>query len=192
MPRISSGLALALLLSASAPALAQEAVLPADAQAIVDQFQRASGAIRAKAEKEIDPLRRDAVAKLKAIQDQHCRAARLDEALAVRATINQILGVNPDPGALRVTPDEIGTVRMYQVTGTTTGAVWGTEVYTSDSNLGAAAVHMGLLKPGEKGIIRVRVIDGQQAYQGSTRNGVTSSNYGPWNVSFTIERVQAP
>jgi hypothetical protein len=76
-----------------------------------------------------------------------------------------------------------------EVKGTTTGSVWGTEVYTSDTHLGAAAVHQGLLKPGERDVLKVKVIAGQNEYLGTTKNGVTSQSYGAWSVSFVIGKA---
>jgi hypothetical protein len=77
------------------------------------------------------------------------------------------------------------------VTGSTDGGVWGSEVYTTDSSLAAAAVHAGVLKAGEKAVIKVRIIAGQKSYLATTHNGVTSQDWGPWTTSFTVERVQA-
>jgi hypothetical protein len=76
------------------------------------------------------------------------------------------------------------------VTGSTEGSVWGSEVFTSDSHLGAAAVHSGVLQPGQKGVIKVRVLGPQKSFMASTRNGVTSNAYGPWHISFTVEKVR--
>jgi len=49
-------------------------------------------------------------------------------------------------------------------------------------------VHQGLLKPGERDVLKVKVIAGQAQYAGSTKNGVTSNDDGPWSVSFVIGR----
>ena len=52
--------------------------------------------------------------------------------------------------------------------------MWGTDVYTSDSTLATAAVHAGVLQPGQTGVVKVTILPGQAAYQGSTRNSVRS------------------
>jgi hypothetical protein len=171
-------------------ALAGEAHLPADADRLVHAFDNKAASIRDKAEMEIMPHRSETIRKLKTLQDKYCRAAKLDEALAIREAIREIRGVLSDPGALYVTESDIGKSMIYEVTGSTTGSVWGTEVYTSDSHLGTVAVHSGLLQPGQVGLIKVRVIRGQRSYQPSTLNGVTSMEYGPWAVSFTVERFK--
>jgi hypothetical protein len=92
-------------------------------------------------------------------------------------------------GALRSRP---GTSVVVQVVGagSASGPVWGTDVYTDDSSLAAAAVHSGLLKPGEAGLIRVTIERGRDSYAGSARNGVTSLNYGAHQGSYRIERVK--
>ena len=85
-----------------------------------------------------------------------------------------------------------GEVLIVPTVGTKTGSVWGVDVYTDDSNLGAAAVHAGLLKPGEFGFVRVTIADGLQGYPGSTRNDVVSQPYGQWDSSFTLTIAARP
>ncbi|MBW1809492.1 MAG: hypothetical protein JRJ87_14950 [Deltaproteobacteria bacterium] len=164
--------------------------LPSEAMSVVMEFDKAAGAIRQKAETSIEPFRKKAVKRLKALQDKYCRAAKLNEALAIRQAIRQLKGIHPDPGLLRAKPEQIGRVFLYEVTGNPAGSVWGTEVYTSDSHLATAAVHSGILEPGQKGIVKVRILRGQKSYQASTAHGVTSRAWGAWNVSFTIERYK--
>ena len=62
--------------------------------------------------------------------------------------------------------------------------VWGTDVYTDDSSVCTAAVHAGLITLGEGGIVVIRIRRGLDAYQGSTRNGVRTSDYEHWDGSF--------
>jgi hypothetical protein len=70
----------------------------------------------------------------------------------------------------------------------TNDAVWGTDIYTDDSSIGAAAVHAGILKVGEKGVVKVTLLGAKDSFQGSARNGITSESFGPWPGSFKIER----
>lgn len=72
------------------------------------------------------------------------------------------------------------------VTGITSGAVWGTDVYTDDSYVGLAAVHAGVVAPGETKVVTVTILPGQSSYAASTRNGVTSSPWGAWSGSFSF------
>lgn len=94
--------------------------------------------------------------------------------------------VLPDPGDLSLYRGQDGAVLTFEVTGDVSGAVWGDDVYTDDSRLAAAAVHAGILQPGETGPVRVEILPGQDSYQGATRNGVTSGSYANWSGSFRI------
>jgi hypothetical protein len=69
-----------------------------------------------------------------------------------------------------------------EVAGDSSGPLWGTDVYTSDSNLGTTCVHAGVLQPGEAGVVRVTMVQPIQVFQGSTRHGVTSHT---WNTSWS-------
>ncbi len=160
--------------------------VPPDAQQVIAEFDKKATALAQKAEADLQRVQEAAVAKLKVLQDQYCRAAKLDAALAVREQIRRIIGLRPDPGVLHLTAEDLGKTLLFDVIGSTEGSVWGTEVFTGDSHLAAAAVHSGVLKPGQRGAVRVRVIAGQKGYEGSTKNGVESQPYGPWGVSFTV------
>jgi hypothetical protein len=89
----------------------------------------------------------------------------------------ELTNVLPDPGTLLAFQGQLGKTFSFRVTGSLNGSVWGTETYTLDSTLAAVAVHMGIVQPGKTGIIRVTLIPSLPAYQGSTRNGVSSANY---------------
>jgi hypothetical protein len=100
--------------------------------------------------------------------------------------------VLPNPGTLKAVPNAApGNVMLFEVTGTLTGGtVWGTKTYTTDSDLAMAAVHAGALKPGQTGVVKVTFSPGQKNYIGSVKNGVTSSSWGSFSLSFKIERVK--
>ena len=85
--------------------------------------------------------------------------------------------------------DPIGATYYFRVQGTTEGPVWGSDVYTGDSMLAPAAVHAGVVKDGESAIIKVTVVPPLNSYQGSARNGVTSSDFGRYGIAYKIERV---
>lgn len=65
-------------------------------------------------------------------------------------------------------------------------SIWGTDVYTSDSPVCTAAVHAGLLTFAAGGVVTIEIRPGQDSYLGSTRNGVTSSEYPSWPSSFAF------
>ena len=83
----------------------------------------------------------------------------------------------------------IGEFFYFEVTGTIGGNVWGTDVYTSDSPISTAAVHAGVLRPGERGLVKVTVLPGQGRYRGSFRNGVRTSDYGVFPRSYRVDEV---
>jgi WD40 repeat protein/serine/threonine protein kinase/tetratricopeptide (TPR) repeat protein len=93
----------------------------------------------------------------------------------------------PDPGTFANYPIEVGKVFYFEVTGQTQGNLWGTDVYTHDSHLSTAAVHAGALRDGQKGVVKVTMLAGRPSYVGSNRNGLSSSPYGAWRGSYTIE-----
>jgi hypothetical protein len=64
--------------------------------------------------------------------------------------------------------------------------VWGTDVYTDDSALCVAAVHAGAIDDATGGMVLVTYARGQDAYPASTRNGVTTLEWGAWGGSFTV------
>jgi hypothetical protein len=70
--------------------------------------------------------------------------------------------------------------------GGTPGSVWGTDLYTDDSSVATAAVHAGLITFAKGGKVTIEIRAGAAAYAGSTRNGVTSSNYGSFGGSFVF------
>lgn len=68
--------------------------------------------------------------------------------------------------------------------------VWGTDLYTTDSAVCAAAVHGGAIAA-TGGTVRVTGAPGQARYVGSTRNGITSMDHGAAARSVRIERNTA-
>ncbi|MCF7733582.1 MAG: FG-GAP-like repeat-containing protein, partial [Akkermansiaceae bacterium] len=124
--------------------------------------------------------------------------------------LTAIIGDTSAPGVLAVTPEPVsglplqgttfapanmtalrgndGEAYLYTLTGSSSGNIWGTDIYTDDSSLAKAAVHAGVLQPGETGTVRVTVLAGAPSYTASTRNGVTSSSHGGYAGSYSIER----
>jgi hypothetical protein len=92
----------------------------------------------------------------------------------------------PDPGNLYNYPDRSGKPLKFRVTGRTDGFIWGTDVYTADSPLATAAVHSGVLKAGQTGVVKVRLVPGRPGYDSSTRNGVTSQDFGAFPEAFVF------
>lgn len=59
-------------------------------------------------------------------------------------------------------------------------SVWGTDVYTDDSDICSAAVHAGMISQAGGGTVVIAIAEGQPGYVGSERNGVTSSDWSAW------------
>jgi RNA polymerase sigma factor (sigma-70 family) len=72
---------------------------------------------------------------------------------------------------------DLGARFDVEVVGRTDRVVSGTELYFMDSNLDTAAVHAGLVKPGEKAVITVTVVRCPESGVGTTQHGVRSL---PW------------
>jgi hypothetical protein len=85
---------------------------------------------------------------------------------------------------------DIGKIYRITITGTTGGAIWGTDIYTSDTYIPCAAVHAGFITNGETKEVYIKVVQGLSEYIGSTRNGVSTSGYGGWGLSYQF--VSAP
>jgi hypothetical protein len=74
--------------------------------------------------------------------------------------------------------------------GGTPGRIWGTQTYTADSSICTAAVHAGLISAADGGTVAIEVIAGQETYEGTEANGVLSSAYGSFGLSFTFADEQ--
>jgi LCCL domain len=72
------------------------------------------------------------------------------------------------------------------LTGLSSGSIWGTNTYTSDSSIALAAVHAGKLNVGVSEEVLVTLSKGLKSYEGSTRYGVTSNSFGAYDTSFNF------
>lgn len=176
-----------------------EGLVPA-VNEILKAHQQEEAEIYEKAEADAKKWKEKTLAELQKLQDTYCRDAKLDEAVAVRSVIRGFLdggasAVRADPGNLAHPESDIGKVFYYNVIGynvkdaTATGAIYGSDVYVPGSTLSMVAVHAGVLKEGQHGIVKVTVLAGQQGYAATTRNGITSNAYGAATSSFKVERA---
>ncbi len=103
----------------------------------------------------------------------------------------QIDNVLPDPGSLSGYQQQVGKTFYFRLASAIANNrntnVWGTEIYTLDSSLSRAAIHAGLLKPGETKVIGVTIMGPQQSFVGSVQNGITSSNYAAFPGGFKFK-----
>jgi hypothetical protein len=100
----------------------------------------------------------------------------------------KVVHADPDPGSLTTYHDRIGKSFHFKVTGATTATIWGDGIYTTDSQLATAAVHAGLLKSGETGVVKVTMLASPPMFNGSTKNGVTSQPYGMFPAAYKMSR----
>jgi hypothetical protein len=168
--------------------------LPGEAKGMVKEFEDVAAEIYQKAEAEVTKRQTRAAVELKKFQDELTRAGQLAEAVAVRDVIRSI-GVGlvsplPKDGCVSNPFSDLGKVLFYEVTGVSSGhSLCGTDLYATYSHLGMAAVHCGVLKEGQKGIVKVSIVVGPGSDRGSTRNGVISNPYQGWGMAFKVERA---
>lgn len=92
----------------------------------------------------------------------------------------------PAPANMAAYNGRIGESLQFLVTGHVGGSVWGTGTYTTDSSLSAVAVHAGILKEGEKGVVTVTMVQSPAQFEGSSANGVTSGAWGQYPAAYTV------
>lgn len=93
----------------------------------------------------------------------------------------------PAPANLYDMATQIGKTFTYKIKGqAAAGTLWGTDTYTLDSALAAAVVHAGVVKDGQMGVVRIKIVASPASFVGSTRNGVTSHPYGEYPAAYKI------
>ncbi len=107
----------------------------------------------------------------------------------IEQLLNQGLLAADAPDNLVALGHQIGHTFYFRVHGEEAGLVWGTDIYTGDSALAAAAVHAGAVALGATGVVKVTIVPPLQQYQGSTRHDITSQSYGHYRTAYRVERV---
>ena len=64
--------------------------------------------------------------------------------------------------------------------------IWGTDLYTDDSSVCTAAVHVGIITLADGGTVTIEMRAGEDSYEDSERNGIESSSYPAWGGSFVV------
>jgi len=93
------------------------------------------------------------------------------------------------PGNMVALCNQIGKTYYFRVHGEERGNVWGTDIYTGDSALPAAAVHAGAVGLGESAVVKVTVVEPLSQYRGCTRNGISSQSYGQYRTAYRVDPV---
>ena len=70
--------------------------------------------------------------------------------------------------------------------------LYGTDTYTDDSAICAAAIHAGVLKAGRAGVVTILIGDGAKSFTGSERNRIVSHDYGAWEHSYSFVHDDEP
>ena len=131
--------------------------------------------------------------RLQNLQDAYTRLDRLDEAEAIREKLDEYKApqskAQTNPGNLSAFRGQIGKTFLFTVRGNSAGPLYGDKIYTDDSDLDIVAVHAGLLREGQTGLVKVTILGGQAHYNGAERNGVASRSYEKWDGSYRVEAV---
>jgi len=104
--------------------------------------------------------------------------------LPVKEPAEKPSDVLPNPGHLHSYQAQVGKVLRFQVIGAVDGSVWGTDFYTLDTTLAAAAVHAGVAQVGKAGVVTVRILPPRINFLPTLRNGVTSRAYANYPGAF--------
>jgi hypothetical protein len=169
------------------------ATVSEDAQRLLNQYESQAAEIEHRAAEQLSALREKTIAQLKALQNQYTRDSKLDAAKELGERIEEFAvsgrddkETPPNPATWR---GRTGESYVVTLTGATTGSIWGSDVYTDDSDLATAAVHAGVLKDGERGRVRITITAPQDSYLGSDRHGVLSEDWGHWDGAFRIAKA---
>jgi hypothetical protein len=167
--------------------------LPAEITAALDSYRDQRTRAAAEADRGLAVHRGELISRLEQLKSRYAGRPYVAQRIAAEIRKLQIEAGEPGDDSVSVMslrePANLGKSFTFRVTGTTTGHVWGSDIYTDDSAVGAAAVHAGLLAAGETGEVRVTLLPGRESYQGVSRNGVTSTSYESWPGSYVIDRV---
>jgi hypothetical protein len=160
---------------------------------IREQAESEVAIVESKVEERRRTLLGHAVEQLEPLQKDLFRSGDLAKALATFIQIQTLKAkadnILPDPGNL-LRFREVGKSFQFRVVGNDQGPVWGTDIYTADSHLAAAAVHAGALETGEEGVVRVSLVDMTRVpVRGSMQNGVMTMDWGPYPVGYRVARA---
>lgn len=71
-------------------------------------------------------------------------------------------------------------------------SVYGTDTYTTDSSICAAAVHAGKITPAAGGKVTIEIKAGMATYAKAVRNGVASKSWGGYHATYVFVASDGP
>ena len=99
---------------------------------------------------------------------------------------NEVIPILWNTSASQVKQD-VGSVYKFECPKSgTAAAIWGSDIYTTDSSVCTAAVHAGKITLSDGGEVTIEMRPGRTIYGSTTRNGITSSTYGQYPNSFVV------
>ena len=93
------------------------------------------------------------------------------------------ISISPQNDMTSYSETDIGKIYKMTITGASGGG-WGTDIYTNDSYIPAMAVHAGVVTIGQTKEVYIKIVEGKNSYAGTTRNGITTSEWGAWGLSY--------
>ncbi len=126
-----------------------------------------------------------------------------EEASEATAAPTTVDAVAPDTAAPSETPsvvneatwetdpqdyrDQVGQELVFDCpAGGTATKIWGVEIYTDDSSVCSAAVHVGLLTPADGGEVTIEIVGPLDSYEAGIANDIESNTWGAWSGSFSF------
>ncbi len=87
-------------------------------------------------------------------------------------------------------PDDIGTRYTFYCQAASEdqiySPIWGTNIYTVNSDICTTAVHSGMIVAQEGGEVTIELLKGQKFYTGSYKNNITSQDHRESDISFSF------
>ena len=71
-------------------------------------------------------------------------------------------------------------------------SIWGSDIYTLDSSVCAAAIHAGAFADADGGTVLATWQPGQESYASTERNAILTMDYGSWGNSFMVAPFTLP
>ncbi len=162
--------------------------LPNDAAKIITKMEDKVAQAYSSVDGQVETLKRKTARKLSSLQSTYQKRGQSSEAALIYTKIKEVQGVLGIENWASPREYDVGRKTRYELIGNTYGAIWGSDTYTSDTDPATAAVHAGLLLPGERGIVEIEVVPGQSHYSGGDRHGVVAQPWGQWPVSYIIRK----